>query len=99
MQSRMSAAVASTLTKNVSESWRTKMPNSQQWKAKCALHDIWTGGAGAITTVLARPSLAGPGVAGSHRSFRTSPPAKFGRPATNRRAPGENSTQQLGEYL
>jgi len=42
MQSRMSAAVASTLTKNFSESWRTEAPNSQQSKAKRALQEIWT---------------------------------------------------------
>jgi hypothetical protein len=38
----MSAAVASTLTKNFSESLRTKLPNSQQSKAKRALQEIWT---------------------------------------------------------
>jgi transposase-like protein len=38
----MSAAVASTLTKNFSESLRTKLPSSQQSKAKRALQEIWT---------------------------------------------------------
>jgi transposase-like protein len=42
MQSRVSAAVASTLTKNFLESLRTKLPNSQQSKAKRALQEIWT---------------------------------------------------------
>src|SRR6478735_7333010 len=44
---------------------------------------------GPMTSVISSLSGPVPRIGVSHRSFRTTPPAKFGCPATNRRAPGE----------